>query len=148
MADIVNRDEYDYLVDHCKAILTERIKNSREEMILAYAEVGEEIITNPIYKKFGKGNNKFLENLFVDIGIGKTNGYYCIKFYEFLGKNSRVKEVSTAWKEVRDIFKEGDNISWDKIKKNYLPDRKEKEKPEECLHEKFYKVCIDCGKKL
>lgn len=126
-----NTDEYNYLVEHCQAILKTRIKNSRLENILAYAEIGEEIIKNPLYKKFGKGNQDFLRTLFDDIGISQRSGYYSVDFYEnFLEKKIKKGE----WEDVctgvqtmiKEYFDEGENISWNKIKKNYLTEQKQK----------------------
>ena len=116
--------EYQYLIEHCRAIIGERVKNSREELILGYAEIGEEIINNPIYKKFSKGNQKFINDLFQDIGIGRSNGYYALKFYQLLKEKTGEKDVSMAWKHLKDELKEGDNISWNKIKQEYLPQPK------------------------
>ena len=125
--DYLTTDEYGYLIEHCRAIIGERVKNSREELILGHAELGEEICSNPLYKKHGKGNQDFLNKLFEDIGVGKSNGYYAIRFYEYLVEKTGIQLVSTAWKQLKDELKEGDNISWNKIKQLYLPpEKKEK----------------------
>ena len=48
-------DEWKYLVEDCKTIISQRIKNSRREVILAYAEIGNRIVEDSLYKKYGKG---------------------------------------------------------------------------------------------
>jgi N6-adenosine-specific RNA methylase IME4 len=127
----INTEEYQYLIDDCRSIIGQRIKNSRMEVITAYAEVGERIVNDKLYKKSGKGNQIFLDKLFEDVGIGKTNGYYAINFYEkyFQGK---VKDVSTGVETIMmaNFEKEGENISWNKIKTLYLPEPKKTETPE------------------
>ena len=134
-------DEWGYLVEDCKDIITQRVKNLRMELIYAYAEIGERIVNDDIYQKYGKGNNEFLSSLFESVEIGKTNGYAAIHFYEsyFMGK---VKDVSTGMETImsNNFIKEGDNISWNKIKTKYLTTSKEY-KPEV----ESYIECPKCG---
>src|SRR3990167_856138 len=111
MNQIVPNEQYGYLVEHCKAIIIERVKSSREQLILAYAEIGEMVCKDSLYRKSGKGNRGFLEKLGQDIGIGERNLYYAIQFYEkYLVKCVDVcmGVQSLVGKE----FVEGDNISW------------------------------------
>jgi hypothetical protein len=130
VADVRGTEEYDYLVDHCKAIIGQRVKNSREELILGYAELGEEITKNPLYKKFSKDNQAFLEGLFTDIGVGKRNGYYAIEFYRYIEANSTKQiDAKEGWEKTAGDLEEGENISWSKIKTLYLSDGKESVEP-------------------
>jgi len=130
-------DQYDQLVEDCRAIITERVYNSRQELILGYGEVGERIYNDEQYKKFGKGNQEFVERLFQDIGIGKTTGYRCLQFYEKFCKGKVLSSVA-------ETFEEGKNISWNKICNKYLPEGK---KDENCEH-KYVFVCIRCGERI
>ena len=124
---IEETDWYKSIVDDCRAILTERVWNSRSELIIGYGEVGERIFTDKNYQKYGKGNRAFNNRLFRDIGIGERNGYYCLEFYEkFIYK--KFGDVCTAVQSLP--VKEGKNISWNKIKILYLPKpREQKEIP-------------------
>jgi len=113
------RDEewYQCLVEECRAIIIQRVKNSRTELIVGYGELGERICTDPNYKKYGKGNQQFVGELFKDVNINKTTGYYAIKFYETYIRE-KFPDVSTA---LETLFpEEGDNLSWNRIKFKYL----------------------------
>jgi len=134
-------DGWRYLIEDCKAIISQRVKNFRMELIYAYAEIGERIVNDDIYQKYGKGNNEFLSSLFESVEIGKTNGYAAIHFYEsyFMGK---VEDVFTGMETImsNNFIEEGDNISWNKIKTKYLTTSKEY-KPEV----ESYIECPKCG---
>jgi len=112
---------YQALVDECRAIITERVYSSRQELIVGYGEVGERIYNDPKYQKHIHGNRKFVNQLFSDIGIGESTGYYCLQFYEkFIFEKHN--EVSTAMETL--FPDDGKNISWTKIKTKYLPEQK------------------------
>jgi len=132
---IEETDWYKSIVDDCRAILTERVWNSRSELIIGYGEVGERIFTDKNYQKYGKGNRAFNNRLFRDIGIGERNGYYCLEFYEkFIYK--KFGDVCTIVQSLP--VKEGKNISWNKIKILYLP--KSREQKEILLPEGKYQI--------
>lgn len=117
---------YQALVGECRATIVERVRNSREELIIGYGEVGQRIYKDPFYQKHGKGNREFNRRLFKDIGIGERTGYYCLQFYEKY-IHDKFTEVCTA---MQTLFpKEGKNISWNKIKTKYLPAPKEQKIP-------------------
>lgn len=126
-------NEWNYLVEDCKAIISQRIKNSRMEVILAYAEIGNRIVEDPLYKKFGKGNQKFLSPLFKAIGISGSSGYFAIEFYEKFIKKYMPdsKDVSNALETSmqENFLDEGDNISWFKIVNKYLSEPKKEIMP-------------------
>ncbi len=116
-------DEYILLIDDCKAILTEGIYRSRQELIDTYKQLGERIITDPLYKKWGQNTQgKFMRDLRDDIGQGISTLYYSIQFYERLSNPEKYPEFSTT------VEKYGKNISWTKIKA-LLPQSKEEETP-------------------
>src|SRR3990167_2956200 len=111
---LIGQEWYIQMVEDCRAIITERVYNSRIELITGYAEIGERIYNDPNYKKFGKGNQIFLDNLFLNIGISKSVGYRCIQFYEKFLRGKDVSLVGESFPE------EGKKISWNKICSKYL----------------------------
>ena len=126
-------DEWNYLVEDCRAIISQRVKNSRMEIILAYAEIGNRIAEDPLYKKYGKGNQKFLSSLFGEMEISESSGYYAIEFYEkfikkyiIIGITAESEDVSNALERSmqKNFIDEGENISWYKICNKYLPTSK------------------------
>jgi len=116
-------DEYEALVEECQAIITQRVKNFRLEKILMYGQLGERISDDSLFKKYGKGNLAFLQGVSEDVGISYSDICRAIQFYE---KFEIVSPDSENWKK----FKEGENISWNKIKIYYLPSGEKKE----CQH--------------
>lgn len=121
-------DEWNYLIEDCKAIISQRVKNSRMEIILAYAEIGNRIVEDPLYRKYGKGNQKFLSSLFREMEISESSGYYAIEFYEKYIKKYIVSDnVSNALERSmqKNFIDEGENVSWHKICNKYLPGPKE-----------------------
>ena len=131
-----NTEPYQALVEECQAILVQRIKNSREEVILAYGQIGERIYCDPLYEKYEKGNQEFVKNLAEDIGISYSEAQRAIQFYRKFGI---VSPDSENWSK----FKEGENISWNKIKQLYLPSGKEEH---EHLWERIERWrCSICG---
>lgn len=141
-------DEWRYLVEDCRAIISQRIKNSRMEIILAYAEIGNRIIEDSLYKKYGKGNRKFLFSLFGEMGISESSGYYAIEFYEkFIKKYINISEdVSNALERSmqKNFIDEGENISWHKICNKYLPGSKEGI----VTQQEYWIKCPNCGHKF
>ena len=116
---IKNTDEYNYVVEDCRAVLAQRLKNSRIEIILAYGEVGQRISESEFYQKNAKGNQPIVEQLAKDIGIGYSEACRAIQFYEKFKITSEDSLTS-------ETFEEGENISWYKIKDKYLTDGKER----------------------
>jgi len=102
---------YNILVNDCKAIVTERLYRSRQEIIEGWHEVGARIATDKNYQKFAKGNGDRRKQLAADIGASVKTLYYAIQFYEKFPDVSALLETTP----------EGKNISWHKIVKNYLP---------------------------
>jgi len=121
------QDWYEALVEECNAIRVERFYNSNIEAITCYGEIGERIVEDKNYQKFGKGNGEFNKRLFKDIGIGESVGYYCIQFYQKILQEhletGKYQDVSTA---VETIYPK--NITWTKIRA-LLPNKKEIEPP-------------------
>lgn len=101
---------YDALVSDCKAIVTERLYRSRQEIIEGWHEVGQRIATDQNYQKASKGNLKLRQKLAEDIGKSVQSLYFAIQFYEKFPVLSNALET----------FPEGKNISWYKITNKYL----------------------------
>jgi len=123
---LIESDYYQQLVEDCRAILTERSFNARMEIVIGYHELGKRIATDPLFRKFGKGNKQFIENFAKDLKISPRSIYYAIRFYE---KFPTLQQLP-----------EGKNISWYGIVRKYLTDGKEKEK-----REKKVVKCPKCG---
>lgn len=113
---VSDSEQYEGLVTDGRAIVSQRLKNSRFELIVGYGELGQLICNHPLYRKNSKGTGEFLKKLFSDMGVGASSGYYAIQFYlNFLDdKVGATGDVSTV---VETLFPEyGDNLSWSKIK--------------------------------
>ena len=102
MNNLQTQDWYNALVDDCKAIITERLYRSRQEIIECWHEVGERITTDVYYQKYAKGNVERQRKLAEDIGKSLQSLYFAIQFY------SKFPVLSNAL----ETFKEGKNISW------------------------------------
>jgi hypothetical protein len=120
---------YEILVSDCKAIVTERLYRSRQEIIEGWHEVGHRITTDSNYRKFAHGNTEIKKQLAVDIGASVKTLYYAIQFYD------KFPELSNALES----FDEGKNISWHKIVKKYLPE------PRESVAGNEFCTCPTCG---
>ena len=146
MANIIlsyrTNENWKYLIDDCQAIIGQRVKNSRWEMIVGHAELGERIIKDKLYQKYGKGNRNFINDFSEDAKIGIATTYRSIQFYEKYFKGElRNQDVSHACETILNKYfqKEGENISWHKIVQNYLPEPKENKIP---LPEGEYQVLL------
>ena len=117
-------DEYEALVSECQAIITEGVFNERLERILTFGRLGERISQDPLFEKYGKGNLGFLKKISSDIGFSYSDICRAIQFYE---KFKIVSPDSEGFSK----FREGKNISWNKIKTFYLPEEGKKE----CEHD-------------
>ncbi len=102
-----NHDWYDRLVEECKAIITEAVFNSRQELIKGYHHLGERIVTDENYKEYAKGNKSSVQGLARKLGVSDRTVYYAMQFYD---KYPRL-----------DTLPDGKNISWNKIITQYLP---------------------------
>lgn len=102
------------LVSDCKDIITERVWASRTEIIIAHGEIGQRIVNDPLYKKYSKQNKDFLDKLARSIGISYSETCRSVQFYE---KFKIISSSGDSWAK----FKEGKNITWQKVKQEYLP---------------------------
>jgi len=134
LANLRLDSEYHALVEECKAIITERIFNARVEKILAYGQIGEALVSNSLYQKWGTGNLEFLRMVSRDTQISYSELCRAIQFYQKFGITS---VEDSGWNR----FKEGKNISWNKIKIYYLPSSRK-----ECQHEPVEVSIVKCAK--
>lgn len=111
---VSEQELFNHLVDECKSIITERVFRSRLEIIIAHGEIGQRVVNDSLYKKYGKNNKEFIEQLASGIGISYAEICRSIQFWVKYRIDSPNSE---SWKN----FKEGKNISWSGIKQNYLP---------------------------
>lgn len=109
-------EAYTFLVTYGRSIITQRSKNAKDELITGYGELGQLIYNDPLYKKYNKGNNSFVVDLFKDLGVGVSTGYACIQFYDKFVKGKFDVDVSAAL----GIFNDG--ISWSRIVHEHLPE--------------------------
>jgi len=141
MNEIQKQEWYNNLVEECKAIVVERVYNSNCELVTGYGEVGQRIIEDENYQKYGKGNSKFNKQLADDIGIGKSTGYYCTQFYEKKLQEpintGKYEDVSMAVESLYDK-----DFSWTKVKAE-LPEPKEEKEPLKPVEGKYQVVVID-----
>ena len=113
-------DEYKSLIDDCKSAFVEGIFNARIDVIITHGKIGERVATDKLYKKYGKGNQNFIRQLAKDMEISYQEIYRSVQFYK---KFKIVSPTGEGW----DRFKEGKNISWNKIKNYYLSERAKKD---------------------
>jgi len=105
---------YENLVSDLKDIITERVWNSRVEIIVGHGEIGQRVLEDPLYKKYSKQHKDFLDKLARSIGISYSELCRSIQFYQ---KFKLVSPDGESW----DKLKEGKNVSWALIKQKYLP---------------------------
>ncbi len=105
--DIVLSEQFQALVDECKAIITETIFNHRDVLIQGYHTLGKTVATNEAYQKYAKDNKSSLQDLAKTVGISPRTLYYCVQVYE--------KYPDTS------LLPEGKNLSWSKLITKYLP---------------------------
>ena len=135
LVSIKQTDEYQGLVNECQEIICVGVQNFRMEKILMYGRLGERIFNDSLYKKYGGSNSLLLEMMAKDIDISRSELYRAVQFYE---KFNIVSPDSENFK----MFKEGLNISWNKIKVRYLPAKIS----EKCQHAFKEIVCWQCKK--
>lgn len=128
-----NTDQYELLVTDCRSIISEGIFRSRQELIEMYQELGERIVNDPLYKKWGQiTQSKFMGELVEDVGKSRSTLYYAIQYVEKLEN----KEFSMG------VEKLGKNASWNKIKA-LLPEPKENKIKLEPPKGKYELIVVD-----
>lgn len=105
--DYKESNEYILLIDDCRSIISEGVFRSRQELIEMYETLGNRIINDSLYKKWGQNTQgRFMSELVDDVGKSRSTLYYATQYVEKLDN----KEFSMT------VEKLGKNISWSKIK--------------------------------
>lgn len=129
-------DEYTSMVEEIISTITETKFNAEMTIVEGKHKIGESVVTNPLYKKFGKGTGTFVTDLASDIGISERDLYYCINFY------LKFPDMKTAVEELPG----GKTISWRKVR-GLLSDGQEESDP--CEHKSTFEItlvqCKKCG---
>jgi len=128
-------DWYQVLVEDCKAIITEAVFSSRWALIEGYHQLGERLLTDASYQRHAKGNKSSVQDLAQNIGTSERTIYYAMQFYE---KFPRL-----------DLLPDGKNISWNKIVKQYLPEKiGSGEWQQSSKDDQLPDICVNCPWRL
>jgi len=135
-----NLPEYRSLIDECVSVIAELSFSQAMTEIEKRHKVGELIVNSSLYKKYGKGSGKFLEQIAKDLNKGTTWIYESVKFYKMYPDVSTFVETFNPEKKV---------VRWADVRK-VLP------APSECEHQKTEMEtieitrtrCVECGKVL
>ena len=124
------------LVSDCRAIAVEKTYRSRIELIEGKHMIGERIVKDSNYVKFGKGNRALINDLGADIGgVSESDLYLCIAFYE---KHPDLQKFL-------DESNQGKNLSWTKVTTRYLYDAKDKREEEKDNHKHSWIKVLKCS---
>ena len=79
-------------------------------------EIGQRVCTDQNYEKIQgqKGKTSFIQQMARDIGLGKSDMYYCVEFYE--------KFPETNFSNVLERLGYGSKVSWRKVIAEKLPE--------------------------
>ena len=80
--EISQEERLDNLAERVKAIFVEGGFNVKMVALEARHKVGEEIVTDTLYKKWGKGTGDLIKKLAVRIERSKSELYFCVRMYE------------------------------------------------------------------
>ena len=129
---IDNEDWYQGLIEDLDSIITERIKRSREELLLGYHEVGTRLLQEfDNFQRHRIYGSEITSRVSQSIGKSKRTVERAVQF-------------ARKFPEFNDVYalEEGENISWNKVVNKYLPEHTEEKEPEVTY------VCPTCGTKL
>ena len=91
---LVSENWYKEMVGDCRAILVERVFNSRHELILAKGEIGERIYNDPNYNQEIQSNAKFTQQMAHDIRLSASETRRCIQFYVWVEHEyEKIKQI-------------------------------------------------------
>lgn len=141
-------DWYQLLLEDLKAIIVERGKNSRMELLQGKWEVGKRVLEDELnFRRAGYGE-RIVETIAKDLGISAVHLWKCIQFYK--------KYPFPSFDEVVSYLPEGANISWWKMSSRYLPQHKDEieaekeleERQKACEHPEIVSKCKKCKKEF
>lgn len=136
--DYKTTDQWKALIEESQAIVTETKFNAHMVMVEGKHQLGERIASDPLYRKYGKGNQDFLDEVAKEVGIGKTELYYCVRFYLKFPKFAQAVQTLPAdqktltWHRVKMLLPAEDGCKHSKTEKETLLITR--------------KRCVSCGK--
>lgn len=140
---MVNQDWFASLIEECQAIITEKVFNSRVEILEGKFLLGKRILEErENLKRFGYGK-EVIETIATHLKMSGSELYHCLKFAEkFKGDfNLAISQLPC-----------GKNISWFKVCQKMLFTPKDKTifKEKKCQHLnlKVIVYCKNCKKKV
>jgi hypothetical protein len=121
---------YTALVDECEAIMVEKSKIVREEVLEMYMMLGARILEEANKMPI----SRLVDAVSEDIGIGKTNLWKAVAVVKKYGSDPNKLPI------------EGASLSWNKAK-NLVTAPTEVSTEVVCRHKDFYilKICRICG---
>ena len=136
-----NLKEYQVLVDECQSLLSERRFSLALSDLEWRHELGQQVCVSSLYEKYQEGRGELVVRLARDIGISKSQMYYCVEFYEKFGD---FKEFVSGFKTDKKILK------WSDVRLLLRGGQRE------CAHEETEKEiikiervkCVSCGRVL
>ena len=109
--EVLDKDSYASLLEDLFDLVKETVVTLRYETIKCKWEIGDHIV-----KAFTDAGIKeyitIVKKLSKDLKISECELYRCIEF----------KQKFPDWEKMWDLLPDGKNISWNKIKEQYLPD--------------------------
>lgn len=122
-------DWYAALVEECKAIITEKVFESRFALVEGHWMLGKTVRESRELKKYAKGSKTYVQRLARNVGISERTLYLCLECFDKYPK--------------LDDIPEGKNISWNKIITKYLPAAPTEEDPHIRKHKRWAKALYD-----
>lgn len=123
---------WEIVVEQCQVIVKERVKRMRRELIEVYHEIGGILLQHKNQLTSSPYGENWLEQMADDTGISKSVLYDSMAFAQTEPNLDKFLKI------------QNENISWSKIRKQYLINGK----IEECEHPSKITVCGICRIKL
>jgi len=124
------RQEIDDLAEQVKAILIETVFSASMTLIEGKHRVGQEIVEDPLYKKWGRGTGKLIQAVAQRIGRSEQDLYLCVQFYQ------KYPDISNVFKAIKGSSSK--KVTWADVKRLLSG------KPKDCQHEWEEKKHLRC----
>ena len=108
--EISEKEKLENLAEEIRAILTEAVFSARMTLLEAKHLAGKVIMESLLYKKWGKGSGKLVEEIAGKIGRSTQELYLCCQFYQKFPVVSQVVETlkgkknDIRWSDVRKLL--------------------------------------------
>ena len=124
--DLRSEEWYRSLIEDLMAIIVEKVWASREEFMTCWWLVGKRIDKEKgNFKKTGlETKREIIQKIAKDLGKSDRTVYYAWKFYLKCPKKENFETALQSFIVKKEV-KEGKNLSWHKIVRNYLSETKE-----------------------